>query len=82
MFVQAFDTLKILDHRFGTRDTLKKVTCLSISRALFSVVMPFSHESEHYQLTVGSQDHPVNQRNQTGDEMMCRIGNLVERHLC
>ena len=35
MFVQAFDTLKIPEHRFGTRDTLKKVVCMSISRARF-----------------------------------------------
>ena len=28
------------------------------------------------------QNHPVNRRNQTGDEMMCRRGNLVERHFC
>ena len=31
MFVHAFDTLKIPVHRFGTRCTLKKVICLSIS---------------------------------------------------
>ena len=55
MFVQAFDTLKI-PHHFGTRDTLKKVVCLSISRAcnscMFSLVMPISHESENTKLLI------------------------------
>ena len=41
MFVQAFDTLKIPEHRFGTRDTLKKVICLGISRALFLLLRLF-----------------------------------------
>ena len=35
MFVQAFDTLKIQEHCFGTRDSLKKVICMSILQALF-----------------------------------------------
>ena len=35
MFVQAFDTLKIPELSFGTRDTLRKVICLSVSRAFF-----------------------------------------------
>ena len=35
MFVKAFDTLKIPEYRFWTRDTLKKVICLSISWELF-----------------------------------------------
>ena len=43
-------TFKIQVHCFGTRDTLKKMICLSISQALFSLVMQFSHESEHSKL--------------------------------
>ena len=38
MYVQAFDKLKIPEYRFqqvGTRDTLKKVICLSILLVLF-----------------------------------------------
>ena len=34
IFIQAFDTLKITEHRFGTRDTLKNMVCLSISQGL------------------------------------------------
>ena len=46
-FVEAFDSLKIPGHCFDTQDTVKKVICLNILQALFSPVMPFSHESEH-----------------------------------
>ena len=45
--VQTFDTLKVPVHRFETRDTLKKVICLGISQGLVSLIMQFSHESEH-----------------------------------
>ena len=62
MFVQAFDTLKIPEHRFGTRETLRKVICLSISQALFLLLYHFhmnmniyeTHDLTNYQLTVGS----------------------------
>ena len=49
MFAHAFDTLKIPDHRFGTRDTPKKVICLSVSQGP-SLVMQFSNEFEHTKL--------------------------------
>ena len=38
---QAFDKLKILERRFGTQDTLKKVIYLSISLALFLLLCLF-----------------------------------------
>ena len=44
--VQAFDTLKIPEHRCWTWDTLKMVICISISQGHFSLVMQFSNESE------------------------------------
>ena len=47
MFVQAFDTLKIPEHRFGIRDTLKMVICLWILRPFFFLLC---HESEHTKL--------------------------------
>ena len=49
MFVQAFDILKIPEHRFGTLDILKKVIFLSTLQHFF-LVMQFSHESEHTKL--------------------------------
>ena len=49
VFVHAFDTLKIPEHRFGTQH--KKVIYLSVLQGLFSCsVMQFSHESEHLKL--------------------------------
>ena len=41
MFVQALDTLKIPEHRFGTSDTLKKMICLSIWLALLHLLCHF-----------------------------------------
>ena len=41
MFIQAFNTLEIPEHCFGTLDTLKKVICLSISSALFLLCCKF-----------------------------------------
>ena len=42
IFVQAFDTLKIPEHRCGARDPLKKVICLSIL-LLFSLLLCHFH---------------------------------------
>ena len=51
MFVQEFDTLKIPKHHFGTKDTLKKVICLSLHFfSCYANVTVFSHESEHTKL--------------------------------
>ena len=41
MFVQAFDALKIPEHRFETRDTLNKVICLSILLVFFLLLCDF-----------------------------------------
>ena len=41
MFVQAFDTLKTPEHRFGTRNTLNKVIWLSVSLARFLLLCQF-----------------------------------------
>ena len=61
MFVQAFDTLKILEHCSGTKDTLKKVIYLCILQGLFLLLCNFhmnlniqTHDLTDYQLTVGS----------------------------
>ena len=63
IFVQAFDTLEIPKHRFGTQDTLKKVICLSILQAFFSfscnaifrwIWTYETHDLNDCQLTVGS----------------------------
>ena len=61
MFAHAFDTLKIPDHRFGTRDTPKKVICLSVSQGPFSCYAIFkwiwtykTHDLTDYQLNIGS----------------------------
>ena len=40
-FVQVFDTLKIPVQCFGTRDTLKKVICPSVSQALCILLCHF-----------------------------------------
>ena len=40
-FVQVLDTLKIPVRCFGTRDTLKKVTCLILSYTLFLLLCHF-----------------------------------------
>ena len=47
IFVQALDTLKIMECCLGSRDTLKKVIGPEHFTLPFSLVMPFSHESEH-----------------------------------
>ena len=41
MFIHAFDTLKSPVHGFGTRDTLKKVICLSFLQALVLLLYHF-----------------------------------------
>ena len=41
IFVHAFDTLKIPEHRFATRNTLKKVICLSILQEPFLLLYDF-----------------------------------------
>ena len=52
LFKSVLGTLKIPVHCFGTGDTLKNVICHCISQAeaLFSLVVPFSHESEYTKL--------------------------------
>ena len=40
-FVQVFNTMKIPDPCFGTRDTLKKVICLILSYAIFLLLCYF-----------------------------------------
>ena len=61
IFVQAFDTLKITEHCFGTRDTLKKVICLSISQALFSCYAIFTWiwntKLYRWQFSIGNHFH-------------------------
>ena len=69
MFVQAFDALKIPENRFGTRDTLKKVICSSISRAFFLLFCHFhmnlniqnswsnSVSTYHWQFSTGNHFH-------------------------
>ena len=62
MFVQAFDALKISEHRFGTRDTLNlknlKVICLSIqvSQVFFLLLC---HFHMNWQLNAASIELPM-----------------------
>ena len=44
MFVQAFDALKIPEQRFGTSENSDLPEHFT---STFSLVMPFSHDSEH-----------------------------------
>ena len=60
-FVQVLDTLKIPVRCFGTRDTLKKVTCLILSYTLFLLLCHFiwiwtykTHDLTDHQLIVRS----------------------------
>ena len=52
MSVQAFDRMQIPEHSFGTRDTLKKLILPEHLASTFSIVTPFSNESEHTKLMI------------------------------
>ena len=61
IFIQAFDTLKITEHRFGTRDTLKQVDAWAFCKHFFSCYALFrwiwtneTYDLADYQLAVGS----------------------------